>query len=251
MRDAHHMEGKLNVRTLLRARPKFSVWGFPCLLHGSSTGRTAPVLKKAGSMKHKLVAVIAAVTLSIGSGATAAVAAVGPTPPPVTVTSDAAGSVPLPVTTPGGVQANADSAPAVAVPVTPTPEASTAVTDGSATAVTIPSRDEAKAGSAAALAAAVAPEAPSAPTGVSPTDTSINLSWTPPADGGSPITQYYVNGSADGGQTWPLWGAPATPTGTTLTLTELTPATPYQFRVVAQNSVGYGAWSATGAVSTP
>ena len=82
--------------------------------------------------------------------------------------------------------------------------------------------------------------APLAPTGVvaTPGSTSVALSWTAPANGGSAITGYNVyEGTTPGGEsTTPVNGTLIT--GTTTTVTGLTNATTYYFTVKAVNAVG-------------
>jgi cellulose 1,4-beta-cellobiosidase len=94
-----------------------------------------------------------------------------------------------------------------------------------------------------------APGAPTGLTGGSATGTSITLNWTAPLDnGGATITQYAVRSTTDNGVTWLTpyaYGPVGNPAATTLTFTGLTPATSYRFQVVAQNSVGWGAYSAS------
>ena len=79
--------------------------------------------------------------------------------------------------------------------------------------------------------------APGAPTNLSAAagDTTVTLSWTAPADNGnSPIIDYVIEQSTDGGSTWGD-STPATSTGTTVTVTGLTNDILYQFRVSATN----------------
>lgn len=84
-----------------------------------------------------------------------------------------------------------------------------------------------------------------APAGLTGTrgDAQVLLSWPAPSgDGGSPVTGYAVEVSADGGGTW----SPATsvPAGQrTAHLPGLTNGTAYRFRVAAVNAAGTGAWS--------
>jgi hypothetical protein len=93
-------------------------------------------------------------------------------------------------------------------------------------------------------ATAVAPSAPTVTaTGA---DSSINLSWTPPNDGGSLITGYQV--STDDGTTWTATATTSTNTVvngnvvTTVaaTINDLTNGTSYSVQVRAVNSAGYG-----------
>ena len=87
---------------------------------------------------------------------------------------------------------------------------------------------------------------PDAPTNLAtaPLDNAVRLTWTAPANnGGSPITDYVIQYSADGGITWSTYSHIAS-TSTTVTIPFLTPTT-YTFRVAAINAIGTGAYSAT------
>ncbi|KGN40630.1 N,N-dimethylformamidase beta subunit family domain-containing protein, partial [Knoellia aerolata] len=96
------------------------------------------------------------------------------------------------------------------------------------------------------------PGVPKAPSGVIATagDESAVVSWTEPADGGSPITGYtvtpYIGGTAQ---------TPTTVTGnppaTTTTVSGLTNGTAYTFRVAAINAFGSGAASTSSNTVTP
>ena len=88
--------------------------------------------------------------------------------------------------------------------------------------------------------------APGTPTNVAATagNASAGLTWSAPADGGSPVTAYTVTPYTDG-----VAGTPTVVTGTppaaSATLTGLSNAVPYTFTVSATNAVG------TGPVSQP
>ena len=87
---------------------------------------------------------------------------------------------------------------------------------------------------------------PDAPTNLAtaPLDNAVRLTWTAPANnGGSPITDYVIQYSADGGITWSTYSHIAS-TSTTVTIPSLTPTT-YTFRVAAVNAIGTGVYSAT------
>lgn len=86
---------------------------------------------------------------------------------------------------------------------------------------------------------------PGAPTGVKAAlngtvSGSLKVSWTAPANGGSPITGYTVTSNT--GKTWQSAG-----TGTTFTVTGLTVGTSYTFTVKATNAIGTSGASAASA----
>ncbi|NDR53607.1 tandem-95 repeat protein [Actinomyces sp. 565] len=86
---------------------------------------------------------------------------------------------------------------------------------------------------------------PDAPTGVSASPSGIsamNVSWTPGADNGSPITGYTLTETGGAGS-WSCAGSPCAATG-------LTPGGTYSFQVVATNAVGASAPSAASAPVT-
>ncbi len=78
------------------------------------------------------------------------------------------------------------------------------------------------------------------------TGTSVDVSWSAPANGGSPIVEYVVRRSDDGGKTWnpnytQVLGNPA---ATSVRVSGLTPGKTYVFQVAVRNSVGWaGVWS--------
>lgn len=83
----------------------------------------------------------------------------------------------------------------------------------------------------------------------SATATAVSLAWNAPFDGGSPITDYVVEYSADGGTTWTVF-ADGTSTVAATTVTGLVDSTTYSFRVAAVNSLGTGTYSDVVAGST-
>jgi len=96
------------------------------------------------------------------------------------------------------------------------------------------------------------PLPPNAPLNVvgTPGDGSVGLSWTAPFNGGSAITDYEVQVSANGGASWTTFaeGVSTTPAAT---VTGLVNGTGYVFRVAARNANGLGAYSVPSAVITP
>jgi titin len=88
---------------------------------------------------------------------------------------------------------------------------------------------------------------PAAPAGIVAVegDGAATLSWTPPADGGSPIAGYLVEiQPATPGATIAVSGAGAT-------IGSLTNGIAYTFRVAATNAMGDGPWSEPSAPVTP
>jgi hypothetical protein len=109
-------------------------------------------------------------------------------------------------------------------------------------------------GSASADSNTVTPAAtvPGAPTSLNATagDAQVVLTWTAPAsNGGSAITDYVVEKSPAGAGTWTTF-ADGTSATTGATVTGLTNATAYDFRVSTVNAIGTGTPSAT-ASATP
>lgn len=96
--------------------------------------------------------------------------------------------------------------------------------------------------------APVAPSTPAAPTAVRG-NTQATVSWTAPSNGGSPITAYALEYSADSGSTWTSWSTSIA--STSETVTGLTNGTAYVFRVSATNSAGTSAFSSASTAVTP
>ena len=92
------------------------------------------------------------------------------------------------------------------------------------------------------------PAAPAAPT-VSASTTSLNVSWTAPANAGKPaITSYDLQYRQGASGTWT--NGPQDRTGTTAAITGLSAGTAYQVQVRATNAEGDGPWSPSGSAST-
>ncbi len=87
------------------------------------------------------------------------------------------------------------------------------------------------------------PEAPGGPT-LKARDRSIDVSWTAPGDGGSPITGYTVQWRADGEQFDDADRQPVGGRTTRHRIGSLTNGTEYFVRVLATNAVGDGPWTA-------
>lgn len=90
------------------------------------------------------------------------------------------------------------------------------------------------------------------PTGLTATsgNLQVGLSWTAPSVGGNPaISDYLVEYSTNSGVSWVIFVHDAA-TATSITVTSLTNAVPYLFRVAAINADGIGPYS-TGTTSTP
>jgi hypothetical protein len=91
---------------------------------------------------------------------------------------------------------------------------------------------------------------PAAPTSVqgAARNQSVAVTWTAPADGGSPITGYQVTPYVNGVARTPVLTNSA---ATSFTVTGLTNGTAYTFTVAAINSLGTGSASAASAAVTP
>lgn len=84
------------------------------------------------------------------------------------------------------------------------------------------------------------PETPTAVSASNPTSSSLDVSWTAPANnGGATIIDYKIEKSTDG----ITWVSAATGAASGHTVTGLSASTSYYFRVAARNSVGYGPFS--------
>ncbi|WP_234754091.1 fibronectin type III domain-containing protein [Arthrobacter ramosus] len=96
------------------------------------------------------------------------------------------------------------------------------------------------------------PTAPAAPTGVTATagNASATVSWTAPANGGSPITSYAITPHA-GATTLAPVTVTGNPPATTANITGLSNGTAYTFTVTATNAIGTSPASAASAPVTP
>ncbi len=109
----------------------------------------------------------------------------------------------------------------------------------------------------ATTGAAVMPGAPTGLTASGDGRNSIRLSWTRPEDdGGSPVSGYRIEVSADAGDTWSNLVANSADTATTYTHAGLAPETTRHYRVRAISSIGESepsnvASATTGANSEP
>jgi hypothetical protein len=77
---------------------------------------------------------------------------------------------------------------------------------------------------------------------------SATLNWTAPFNGGAPITGYSYQQSTDNTN----WGtATSAGTGTSHTITGLSPAVTYYYRMSATNSIGTGPYGSSSSTTTP
>ncbi|MGA9594894.1 MAG: fibronectin type III domain-containing protein [Acidimicrobiia bacterium] len=95
---------------------------------------------------------------------------------------------------------------------------------------------------------ATAPEAPQNVAGTGGNGLAV-VTWDAPDSGGSPISDYVVEYSSDGGATWHTFDDGVS-TETSVTVTGLSNGTQYLFRVSAVNAIGTGP-AATSAAVTP
>jgi hypothetical protein len=108
-------------------------------------------------------------------------------------------------------------------------------------------------GTSAPVTVAAAPTVPAQVTGLTlgtATSTTQPLTWTAPGNGGSAITDYTIQWSPAGANTWTSFTHSASTTAA-ITVTGLTASTNYDFRVAAVNAIGAGAYSATSTGATP
>jgi predicted phage tail protein len=96
------------------------------------------------------------------------------------------------------------------------------------------------------------PTAPGMPTGVAatPGDAVAQLTWVAPASNGSPISDYTIQYSSNGGSTWTTFAHGASAL-TSATVAGLANGTTYVFRVAAVNGVGTSAFSLPSSPVTP
>lgn len=132
---------------------------------------------------------------------------------------------------------------------TGTAQTLTGLTNGTEYAVQVAAFNSSATGSYSASQTVTPRTVPGTPANLTltPRHTALELSWTAPGSGGSPITGYRVRYSSDAGQTWVTqdYG-----TATTQRLTGLTDRTAYAVQVAAINAEGPGAFTAS-AVATP
>ncbi|GAA2020731.1 hypothetical protein GCM10009740_06450 [Terrabacter terrae] len=102
------------------------------------------------------------------------------------------------------------------------------------------------------FATSAGPTAPAAPTNVSAAagDKQATVTWTAPANGGSPITSYAVTPYI-GSTAQPATTVTGTPPATTTTVTGLTNGTAYTFKVSATNAIGTSLDSTASNAVTP
>ncbi len=91
-----------------------------------------------------------------------------------------------------------------------------------------------------ALRAATVPSTPSAPRAAATGDRIINVTWSAPSNGYSPITGYTVQRSTNGG----AWVQIGTPSTASIIDTGVAAGSTYQYRVLARNALGPGGVSA-------
>ncbi|WP_270886707.1 DUF4082 domain-containing protein [Pedococcus sp. 5OH_020] len=138
-------------------------------------------------------------------------------------------------------------------PVTTTTVAG--LTNGTAYTFTVSATNAVGAGPESAASSAVTPApatVPAAPSGVTATagDGSAVVSWTAPANGGSPITGYTVTPFV-GTVAQTTSAVSGSPPATSTTVTGLTNGTDYTFTVSATNAVGTGPASGASATVRP
>jgi Domain of unknown function (DUF4082)/Bacterial Ig domain/Fibronectin type III domain/Lysyl oxidase len=129
------------------------------------------------------------------------------------------------------------------------------LTGGTSYTFTVQASNSAGSGPTSAPSNAVtptAPTAPSAPTEVQATagNGSATVTWTAPANGGSPITSYTVT-PYNGSTAQPATTVTGSPPATSTTINGLTNGTSYTFTVTATNTIGAGPSSSPSNAVTP
>ncbi|HYL67284.1 MAG TPA: fibronectin type III domain-containing protein [Nitrosopumilaceae archaeon] len=105
--------------------------------------------------------------------------------------------------------------------------------------------------SATTSAASTAPQPPTGLAATAASSSQINLSWTAPtSNGGSAITGYKIERSANGGTIWSTIQSNTANTATTYSDTGLAASTTYMYRVSAINAVGTSSPSNTASANT-
>ena len=130
------------------------------------------------------------------------------------------------------------------------------LTNGTAYTFTATATNAIGTGAASSASGAVTPSAgataPAQVTGLTlgtATSTTQPLSWTAPNNGGSAITDYIIQRSPAGENTWVTF-ADGTSTTASATVTGLTASTSYDYRVAAVNAIGTGTYSTISTGST-
>jgi len=207
------------------------------------------------------VDVVAENAASVGSASAPRLARTSLGTPQVTIGSITTGAndfaVPVNVVDGGGAPITAfeyqlDDGDWTTASTSTSPFAISGLTTGHQYSVRIRATGAGGTGDASPPVTAVPHTSPPAPTALSAlsADASVVLSWTAPAsDGGQPITDYVVQYASSVGGPFTTFDD-GTLTSTAGTVTGLTNATNYVFRVAAVNDAGAGSWSAL-ASATP
>lgn len=93
---------------------------------------------------------------------------------------------------------------------------------------------------------ATVPDAPNAPTFTNVQPTTLDVNWTPNGNGGAAITDYEIAYGTNPSSPSSTVTSATSPKG----ITGLTPGTTYYFKVRAQNSVGWSAFSTQTSIMT-
>lgn len=130
------------------------------------------------------------------------------------------------------------------------------LTNGTAYTFTVTATNSEGTGASSSASNSVTPSAgataPAQVTGLTlgtATSTTQTMTWTAPSNGGSAITDYVVQLSPAGANSWTTF-ADGTSTTTSTTVTGLMASTSYDYRVAAVNAIGQGSYSSTATGST-
>jgi hypothetical protein len=128
------------------------------------------------------------------------------------------------------------------------------LTNGQAVQFRVAAVNEVGVGPYTASSAAIAIGTPAAPTGLTATigSAQVSLTWTAPSNnGGSSITDYRVQFSSNSGSSWTTFSSRTVSTTASQVVTGLTNGTAYVFRVAGVNANGTGTYTAASSSVTP
>lgn len=128
----------------------------------------------------------------------------------------------------------------------------TGLTNGTAYTVTVTATNPFGSSTSAPSSPATPATPPDTPSPPTPTrgDSQVSLTWTAPANGGSPITDYLIQYRYIDPITWETFSDTVSP-ATSAIVTSLANGTTYSFRIAARNAAGTSAYSSASTFVIP